>query len=133
MDTQVQLMSKQAPLTATEFVAMHNVPYHKAVSVLNWAMLATCPDITFANTTVACFSANPRPAHWQAIKQILHYLAGTQDLWLSYGETRCILEGYCHRQVAVSRQFQIRFEFLTSVQLVPLRTYCLKRLSRGIT
>ena len=39
----------------------------------------------------------------------------------------------CHRQVAVSCQFQIGFKFLTPVWLVPLRTYHLKRLSRDIT
>jgi hypothetical protein len=35
----------------------------------------------------------------------------------------------CHRQATVSRHFQIGFCILTPVQLVPLRTYCLKRLS----
>jgi hypothetical protein len=39
----------------------------------------------------------------------------------------------CHRQVVVSRQVQIGFEFLTPVRLVPLRTYRLKRLSQDIT
>jgi hypothetical protein len=39
----------------------------------------------------------------------------------------------CHRQATVSRRFQFRFCVLTPVQLVPLRTYRLKRLSRSIT
>jgi hypothetical protein len=38
-------------------------------------------------------------------------------------------ETSCHHQVVVSRQFQIGFSILMPVQLVPLRTYCLKRLS----
>lgn len=94
MDTQVHLTSKQVPETTVEFVAMCNVPYHKAVSTLNWAALTTCPNIVFAVATVACSAANPRPAHWEAVKQIFHYLAGTHDLWLSYGKTRCTLAGY---------------------------------------
>jgi hypothetical protein len=94
MDTQVRLTSEQAPLTATNFAAMRDVPYREAVSVLNWAMLATCPDITFTIAMVACFGANPGPAHWEAVKQIFCYLAGTWDLWLSYRETKRVLEGY---------------------------------------
>ena len=35
----------------------------KAVGALNWAALATCPDITFAVGTVVRFTANPEIAH----------------------------------------------------------------------
>ncbi len=94
MDTSTQLTTKQAPASAAEHTIMHDVPYHEAVGALNWAALATCPDIMFAVATVARFTANPSPAHWDAVKRIYHYLAGTHDLWLSYGETRRTLEGY---------------------------------------
>jgi hypothetical protein len=73
---------------------MHDVPYRKAIGALNWAALTTRPDIAFTVTTVACFDANPGPAHWEAIKRIFCYLARTRDLCLTYGETCCILEGY---------------------------------------
>jgi len=73
---------------------MHNVPYHKAVGALNWAVLAMCPDIAFAVAMVASFAANPRPAHWEAVKQIFRYLSGTCDLWLTYSEASSPLEGY---------------------------------------
>jgi hypothetical protein len=94
MDTQVRLTSEQAPSTPADFTAMRNVPYHKAVSMLNWAVLAMRPDIAFAIAMVARFGANPGPAHWEAVKWIFHYLARMCDLWLSYGETRHVLEGY---------------------------------------
>src|SRR5713226_1267836 len=94
MDTSTRLTTEQAPASAAEHAIMHDVPYREAVSTLNWAALATCPDIVFAVTTVAHFAANPGPAHWDAIKRIYRYLAGTRDLWLSYGETRRTLEGY---------------------------------------
>jgi len=41
-------------------------------------------------------------------------------------------EQTCHRQATVSRRFQIGFCILMLVRLVPLRTYCLKRLSQDI-
>src|SRR5713226_2593598 len=94
MDTSSRLTTEQAPASAAEHAIMHDVPYREAVGALNWAALATRPDIAFAVTTVARFAANPSPAHWDAIKRIYRYLAGTRDLWLSYGETRRTLEGY---------------------------------------
>src|SRR6266850_5491850 len=94
MDVQVHLSSKQAPASATECTTMHNVPYHKAIGALNWAALATCPDIAFTVVTIVHFAANPRPIHWKAIKQIFHYLTGMCDLWLLYGKSRCTLKGY---------------------------------------
>jgi Reverse transcriptase (RNA-dependent DNA polymerase) len=94
MDVQVRLSSEQAPVSVTECAIMHNVPYCEAISTLNWAALSTHPDITFAVVTVACFASNPGPVHWEAVKRIFRYLAGTRDLWLSYGESKRTLEGY---------------------------------------
>src|SRR5258707_6536098 len=94
MDTSTRLTTEQAPASAAEHAIMHDVPYCEAIGTLNWAALATRPNIVFAVTTVAHFAANPGPAHWDAIKRIYCYLAGTRDLWLSYGETRRTLEGY---------------------------------------
>ena len=93
-DTQVRLTLEQAPADAAEFAVMRNMPYREAVGALNWAALATCPDIAFAVSTVARFSANPGMAHWTAVKRIFRYLAGTRDLWLTYGETHRTLIGY---------------------------------------
>jgi Reverse transcriptase (RNA-dependent DNA polymerase) len=80
MDVQVRLSSKQAPTSATECAIMCDVPYREAVGALNWAALSTRPDIAFAVTTVACFASNPGPVHWEAVKRIFRYLAGTHDL-----------------------------------------------------
>jgi hypothetical protein len=57
-------------------------------------VLSTRPDIAFAVATVARFASNPGPVHWEAVKWIFRYLAGTRDLWLSYGESKRTLEGY---------------------------------------
>ncbi len=93
-DTQVWLTLEQALADAAEFAVMRDVPYCEAVGALNWATLATRPDIAFAVSTVARFSANPGMAHWTAVKHIFRYLAGTCDLWLTYGEARRMLVGY---------------------------------------
>ena len=77
-----------------DFSQMHDIPYHEAVESLMYAVLSTCPDIMFAVQMVSHFSIKPRPAHWEAVKQIFRYLKGTIDLWLSYGTKKMILTGY---------------------------------------
>ena len=94
MDHQVCLSTEQKPASAAECMMMHDVPYHEAIGMLNWAALATRPDITFAVTTVACFAQDPGPTHWEAVKRIFHYLSGTRNLWLTYSEESSPLEGY---------------------------------------
>ena len=80
MDIQVHLTSEQSPKDTGEFVIMCDMPYHKAVGALNWAALATCPNIAFAVATVARFAANPGLAYWDAVKRIYRYLVGTCNL-----------------------------------------------------
>ena len=68
-------------LATTQEIAhrdMHNIPYHEAVGSLMYVSLGTCPDITYAVQTVSRFSKNPGQAHWEAVKQIFHYLKGTK-------------------------------------------------------
>ena len=44
----------------------------------------TRPDIAFAVTSAACFCASLTKEHWTAVKRILHYLNGSQQLGLLY-------------------------------------------------
>jgi hypothetical protein len=101
-DTQVRLTLEQALADVAEFAVMCDVPYREAVGALNWAALATRPDIAFAVATVARFSANPGMVHWNTVKRIFRYLVGTCDLWLSYGETRRTLVGYADADGSMS-------------------------------
>ena len=93
---QVRLTLEQAPVDVAESMVMRDMPYQEAVGALNWAALATHPDIAFAVAMVAHFSANPGMVHWHAVKHIFHYLAGTRDLWLTYGESCRTLVGYAN-------------------------------------
>ncbi len=67
MDTCTHLTIEQAPTSTAEHTIMHDVPYCEAIGALNWAALATCPDVTFAVVTVAQFAANPSSTHWDAV------------------------------------------------------------------
>ncbi len=53
-----------------------------------YAAQGTQPDITFAVTKLSKFLKNPRPAHWEAVKRVFHYLKGTADWRLVIGEEK---------------------------------------------
>jgi len=59
-----------------------------------YASLGTRPDITYAVSILARFSQNPGRAHWEAVKRVFRYLAGTKTLKLTYGATSLDLVGY---------------------------------------
>ena len=70
-----------------DIACMTNIPYQKAVGILMYAALGTCPDIAYPVQVLSKFSKNPGEAHWEVVKRVFCYLKGTQDLWLTYGGT----------------------------------------------
>ena len=54
--------------------------YQSAVGSLLYLSVKTRPDITYAVNSIARYCANPTIQHWKAVKRILRYLKGTQDL-----------------------------------------------------
>ena len=58
--------------------------YQSAVGSLLYLSVATRPDITYAVSNVAKFSASPTTRHWTAVKRIMRYLKGTTNLGLVY-------------------------------------------------
>jgi hypothetical protein len=85
-DPHIQLTKDQLPQTSEDILAMSKKPYAEAVGSLNYASIATRPDITFIVGRVAEFNSNPGMAHWNVVKCIFQYLKGTNDLWLVLGQ-----------------------------------------------
>ena len=83
-----------APSTPEEEAQMERTPYREAIGSLMYLAVATRPDIAFAVSTLSQFLDNPGVAHWEAVKRVFHYLAGTQSLELMYGGERHDLIGY---------------------------------------
>jgi hypothetical protein len=94
MDPHVHLTSAQSPQTQEEFAAMRDVPYREAVGSLMYVSLGTRPDITYAVSIISKFNQNPGRTHWNAVKCVFAYLAGTKDLRLTFGGKECELQGY---------------------------------------
>jgi hypothetical protein len=56
----------------------------KAVGMLNYLALHTCPDIAFTVNVLAQFSLAPTQSHWSMIKHLLRYLRGAMDVGINY-------------------------------------------------
>ena len=69
-DTVAASAEPAVPAEPTALADSEDEPYHEADSTLNWAALATQPNILFTASTMACFTLNPGPTHWEAVKHL---------------------------------------------------------------
>ena len=88
------LSKADSPIDDTEMVRMSKTPYREAIGSLMYAAVATRPDITFAVSALSQFLENPGEVHWEAVKRVFRYLAGTKTLSLTYGNERHELLGF---------------------------------------
>ena len=81
----IKLSSEQCPKPDEEKAEMSKVPYINVVGSLMYLAIMTRPDIAYAVGVLAHFNSNPGVEHWKAVKHIFHYLKGSVDLKLEYG------------------------------------------------
>jgi hypothetical protein len=87
IDTRIKLSKNQEPKTEKEKSKMEHVPFREAVGSLMYLAVSTRPDIATAISIVSRYLENPGPEHWNAVKRIMQYLKGTEDLTLELGGT----------------------------------------------
>ncbi|SGZ28492.1 BQ5605_C027g10353 [Microbotryum silenes-dioicae] len=68
--------------------------YMQAIGCLLYAATGTHPDISYAVSYLARFSARPTPKHWTAIKTVFRYLRGTTTLGLHYTSEQGKFSGF---------------------------------------
>ena len=83
-----------SPSLQQDVAHMCKVPYHEAVGSLMYDSVATCPDITFAVSTLSQFLENLGEVHWEAMKHVFWYLSGAWHYALTYGGEKHDLVGY---------------------------------------
>ncbi|CAM8881217.1 unnamed protein product [Rhodiola kirilowii] len=90
------LTKADCPSSESDKQQMKDVPYDIAVGSVMYAMLCTRPDLAFSVSVLSRFMSNPGNAHWTAMKYLLKYIAGTQNLGLVYKkyESKTELKGY---------------------------------------
>jgi hypothetical protein len=72
------------PRRGSEKVLEDQYPYKEAIGALLYLANCSRPDIAFAVSVLARASNEPTKRHWAGIKQVLRYLARTQDYGLLY-------------------------------------------------
>ena len=94
IDKTTKLSIEQCPKNDNDKIIMQKVPYAQSIGALNWLALTTRPDISYAVSCCAQFTANPGQEHWRQVKRIFGYLKKTKDLKLSYDANNKEIEGY---------------------------------------
>ena len=81
----LRLSQRDCPTSGPKGEDMKSGPYAPAVGSLMYAMVATRPDISHAVGVVSRFMHNPDRSHWNAVKHVFRYLAGTKDHDILFG------------------------------------------------
>ncbi|GJT51077.1 retrovirus-related pol polyprotein from transposon TNT 1-94 [Tanacetum coccineum] len=83
-----KLSLKDCPVRDCDVERMSKVPYENTVGSLIYLMVCTRPDIAYTVSIVSRYLANPGKNHWEAMKWILKYFWGTENVGLVYGTDR---------------------------------------------
>ena len=67
---------------------MSRIPYSSAMGSLMYAMVCSCPDLSYVVNVVRRYMANPGKEHWKEVQWIFRYLRGFNDVRLHFGRTR---------------------------------------------
>ncbi|KAK3032792.1 hypothetical protein RJ639_035895 [Escallonia herrerae] len=79
-----QLSSQLCPSTKEDVEYMSRVPYANVVGCLMYAMVCTRPDISHAVSMVSRYMGNSGKKHWDAVKWIFRYLAGSTNFGIMF-------------------------------------------------
>lgn len=84
----------QCPTMAEATADMALVPYKQGVGMCMYIAVTSRPNIAYTVHRLAKYMANPGRAHWEVLKQLVRYLAGTREFWLIYGRNTDGLAGF---------------------------------------
>jgi hypothetical protein len=70
--------------TNSEKEKMDNKPYWLILGPVMWGQLATQPNLSFSISLLACFQANSRIDHWNALMHVIGYIKNTINYGLTY-------------------------------------------------
>ena len=70
---------------------MEKRPVREAIGSLMYLANMTRPDISYAVNQISAFVSNPGYGHWDAIKRVLAFLAGTKNHGICFGGKNLIM------------------------------------------
>ncbi|KAL2254482.1 UNVERIFIED_CONTAM: Retrovirus-related Pol polyprotein from transposon TNT 1-94 [Sesamum indicum] len=81
-----QLSKDQCPKTSSEKDKMSKIPYSNVIGSIMFLMVCTRPDIAYAISCLSRYMSNPGPPHWEALKWLLRYLRGTDNIGINFSK-----------------------------------------------
>jgi hypothetical protein len=91
----IHLSKTQCPSTTDERERMSRILYASAIGSIMYAMICTCPDISYAHSVTGRYQSDPGEGHWTAVKNVFKYLRSTKGMFLVYsGEEELVVTGY---------------------------------------
>ena len=115
----LRLSQRDCPTSGSEGEDMKSVPYAPAVGSLMYTLVATRPDISHAVGVISRFMHNPGRSHWNAVKHVFRYLAGTKDHDILFGlNSTSGVVGYTDSDFSglghhnASKHFEVRYHFV---------------------
>jgi hypothetical protein len=95
MSHDIILSKKQCPTDPDEQERMRAIPYASAIWPIMYAMICTCPDVSYALSAMSRYQSNYGETHWTIVNTILKYLKRTKEEFLVFGsEEELIVKGY---------------------------------------
>jgi hypothetical protein len=83
---------------------MQEMPYRKAIGSLMYRSAVTRSDITHTVSALSQFFDSLGSIHWEAVKHVSYYLAGTRDFALTCGREWHDLTGYTDTDGGASKE-----------------------------
>ncbi|KAL2233630.1 UNVERIFIED_CONTAM: Retrovirus-related Pol polyprotein from transposon TNT 1-94 [Sesamum indicum] len=65
---------------------MENVPYSNLIGSIMFLMVCTRPDVAYSISCLSRFMSNPGPPHWEALKWLLRYLRGSENIGIMFSK-----------------------------------------------
>ncbi|KAL2248385.1 UNVERIFIED_CONTAM: Retrovirus-related Pol polyprotein from transposon TNT 1-94, partial [Sesamum indicum] len=81
-----QLSKNQCPNTDAEKAKIEKVPYSNVIGSIMFLMVCTRPDIAYAISCLSRYMSNPGPPHWEALKWLLKYLHGSENVSILFSK-----------------------------------------------
>lgn len=84
-DPNKRVNAKMSPNTEEDKREMEKCPVREGIGSLMYLANKPRTDISFAVNQISAFVSNPGYGHWEAIKQVLAFLAGTKNYGICFG------------------------------------------------
>jgi hypothetical protein len=91
----ITLSKKQCPSEPDEQERMRVISYASSIGSIMYAILCTCPDVSYALSDTSRYQSNYGDTYWTIVKNILKYMRRTKEAFHVFeGEEELVVKYY---------------------------------------